>query len=175
MNTLFYLIPLLLLGFTLYKVYKSQRKYLLELKLISLYDKIELHILKTRPHLSNNDIKFLKVNKNISVNPQFLDIEFIIAVNHIMKNKNIKVDTKWYTDYIKSEETELQNLLKEYTKTQIDYSLLTALKAKYILKGLWININNFISNKTISLTDLFRVKISTALYSGNNIGKLAGC
>lgn len=175
MKILIYIIPLLLLLFTLYKTYKSQRRFLLELKLVSLYDKVELYILKTRPHLSNIDIKFLEANKNIAVNPQFLDIKFIIAINQIIEEKDIKVDNKWYINYVEKEGEELKNLLVAYTNTQVELSLLSALKSKFIFKALWIKANNFVHNKTVNLSELFKSRIEQALYSGNNINTLAGC
>lgn len=175
MESMLVIVPIILLLCVLYKIFKGQRKYLLEMKLVSIYDKIELELIKSKNHLDREDVRFLKVNKNIAQNPEYLDVEVIMAINHIIKEKNIKTDTDWYTKYLDRQSDYLKILLDEYTKTQIDVSLLSALRVKFITKALISKINGFVKNRTFNIHDVVKKKISDALYNDDKLTTLSVC
>lgn len=169
------LISFIILILALYKTNKSKRKFLLELKLSSVYDKLELEIIKTKKFLTNEDLKFLQVNKNIACNPSFLDYEVLIALKNIINEKNIPVDDDWFERYVELQSDEIKSLLKDYKEVQVELVYLSIFKIKFIARGLIMQLNNFIKSKTFSLKDLIDKRISSTLYTKNVIQPFAHC
>ncbi|MCW8309892.1 hypothetical protein K7A41_01505 [Sphingobacterium sp. InxBP1] len=175
MNILLTFLSLCLLGAALYKTIKIQRMELLRRKLVSNYDKIELYILKNKRYLSKEDLLFLNVNKNIAVNPKFLDIEVMIAIQRKMKKNKVKVDSSWYPKYIESNGEDLKKLMDDYYKNQIQITFLSAIKIKYICKFLIFQAKHSLSQTKISVNEILKNKIKNTLYSNKSIPEIGLC
>ncbi|GEM_PF-6440072 len=175
MNILLTFLSVCLLAGVLYKTIKIQKIELLQKKLVSNYDKIELYLLKNKKYLSKEDIRFLNVNKNIAVNPQFLDFEVMIAIQRKMKKDKVKVDSSWYPKYISDQGEEFKNLMDTYYKNQIQLTLLSALKVKYICKFLYFKITHSISQTNFNVNDIVRSKIKNTLYSNKDMPEMGLC
>ncbi|MDH5825757.1 hypothetical protein [Sphingobacterium faecium] len=175
MNILLTLLSLVILAGVLYKTIKIQRMELLRRKLVSNYDKIELFILKNKKHLSKEDLLFLNINKNIAVNPQFLDFEVMVAMQRRFKKKKIQIDTSWYPKYIKDNGPELKQLMDSYYKTQIQFTLISALRVKYVCKFLYIKFSHVLSQTKLDVNDIVRQKIKNTLYSKEAMPEMGLC
>jgi hypothetical protein len=74
-----------------YRTKKRIDKKVLLNNLSIIYERMEIAILDNNIKVNDDIIKFLKSHKNILVNPEFADIQIIMALErNIKRNKNIK-------------------------------------------------------------------------------------
>lgn len=99
-----------------------------------IYDEMEYHFVKNDIILSNNHLEILKRYKNLVVNPDFLDIKFLISIQILMeKNKaDIKSEISFFDSTIKSMSNEFKTLLNEFDKNANDIIKLSMLKPDFI-------------------------------------------
>jgi hypothetical protein len=90
-----------ILIFALLYIYVERKKYVLKHifinNMVVLYENMEIYIAKNNTPVDGNLIDFLKVHKNIVVNPEFADIDVFMGLKRKMKNnkktmQNIKLD-----------------------------------------------------------------------------------
>lgn len=118
MNILITILSVALLVYVLLHQYIKQRKEVLILKLASNYDKMELAYIKNKKNLEKEDIEFLKVFKNIVVNPEFLDfkIKLIIILNSLEGQEYAK-DKKNINEIIKNQNKEFLKAYEQFNET----------------------------------------------------------
>lgn len=118
MNILITILSVALLVYVLLHQYIKQKKEVLILKLASNYDKMELAYIKNKKNLKKEDIEFLKVFKNIVVNPEFLDfkIKLIITIKSLEDQEYVN-DKKNINDVIKNQNKEFIKAYEEFIET----------------------------------------------------------
>ena len=65
MNFIIAFISTLSVSYLIISYFKKQQKYLLSKKLSSLYDEMELNFIRNSKNLTNDEIRFIKVYKQI--------------------------------------------------------------------------------------------------------------
>ena len=118
MNILITILSVALLVYVLLHQYIKQKKEVLILKLASNYDKMELAYIINKRNLVKEDIEFLKVFKNIVVNPEFLDfkIKLIITIKSLEDQEYVN-DKKNINDVIKNQNKEFIKAYEEFIET----------------------------------------------------------
>lgn len=90
-----------ILIFAAFYLYVERKKYVLKHvfanNLATLYESMEIHIVKNNLPVDGNLINFLKVHKNIAVNPEFADIDVFRGLKRKIKDskraqEKIKLD-----------------------------------------------------------------------------------
>lgn len=143
MNVILIIISFLFLFYFLVSYFKKQKKELLYKKLNATYDKLEYLYIKDKTHLDNNDIKFLKLFKNISVNPEFLDIQILLLSKRTLEkqDKNTESKSLWFRNIIENQNDDFKETLYEFNKVSdklITISFYNSEFVFYILKCLGV-------------------------------------
>lgn len=88
-------------------------KYATNLKVV--YNKMEMHLIRTSTPLKGDFIQFLKTFKTLSVNPELLDIQ-VLALSKIASQRsgNLQSDTKWFSATRKALGDDFEQLFKEF-------------------------------------------------------------
>lgn len=96
------------------------------MKLASNYDKMELAYIKNKKNLEKEDVEFLKIFKNIVVNPEFLDfkIKLIIFLNSLEDQEYAK-DKKNINEVIKIQNKEFLKAYDQFNDTSKKLTILS--------------------------------------------------
>ena len=72
-------------------------------RMVIVYDKIEMFFIKNKIHLTCDYIEFLKLFKNLTVNPEYLDVQVLILHKIAAENKGIlKTNANWFNKILDS-------------------------------------------------------------------------
>lgn len=94
--------------------YKREKKYIISKKLSSIFDKMELNFISNSKNLSNDEIRFIKVYKHISVNPEFLDVHLLLITKFQSNAKKFKTNKEWFHRMFNEQDDEFKALVKSF-------------------------------------------------------------
>lgn len=143
---------LVIIGLNQYIRY-SRFKYTNNLKII--YDEMEMHFIKNDISLSNRYIHFLKIFKNLSINPEFLDIQFLMA-NKILLEKqgSFKKDRYKFDETLKSLGKDFDVLFKKFDHNTNGIIKLSFYKPDFVLFFFKLFFRNWMENRAYDFKKL---------------------
>lgn len=99
-----------------------------------IYDEMEFYFVKNQISISNNHIELLKRFKNLIVNPDFLDVKFLISIQIAMeKNKtDFKSEIDFFDKTMRTMGDEFNSLFTEFDKNANDIIKLSLYKPDFI-------------------------------------------
>lgn len=99
-----------------------------------IYDDMEFYFVKNEITLSNNHIELLKRIKNLVVNPDFLDIKFLISVQIVMERRknDIKNEIDFFDTTLESMGEEFIKMFDEFNSNANDMIKLSTLKPDFL-------------------------------------------
>ena len=117
MNFILLILAIITLAIFLFNQHIKYRrfKYVNNLKIA--YDKMEMHFIKNDIILKRDYIELMKVFKNLTVNPDYLDIQ-ILLLHKIASEKRGKLekDTLWFDRTLKSLGDDFLKIFTEFDK-----------------------------------------------------------
>lgn len=122
------------------------------------YDEMEMFLIKNKVELTNNNIELLKMYKNVSVNPDFLDVQVLLMSSIAIeksKGKIKKEDKKWIAETLDELGSEFKNIASQFDKHAGSIIKLSFYKPDFILFVLKMVIRLFVHKR---MTKLSRVK-----------------
>lgn len=107
MNTFLTFVFLIGMILFLFHEYIRYNRFKGRLELSSIVNRMEQHFVVNNIHLNKNYIKLLRSFKNISTNPEMLDIEILLMSQILLINKGVKKEE------LKKESEEKENIINE--------------------------------------------------------------
>lgn len=168
MNLLLALVsPVILYFFINYQRIKVQRKEH-KANLVSIYSKMEMFFIKEKIHLNKDYKDFLKIFKNLSVNPGFLDIQVLLAIKISAEKKGIlKQDKEWFDKTLNSLGEDFKLLNTEFDEHTDEILRLSVFKPEFIFFVSRKYIINSFKEGIVSPVKFF-LKQSSYRYIKNN-------
>jgi hypothetical protein len=114
-----------------------------------IYDEMEFYFIKNKITISNNHVELLKRFKNLVVNPDFLDIKFLISIQNAMgkNNNDFKSEIDFFDNTMKTMGNEFIKLFNEFDSNANDIIRLSAFKPDFILFTLKVLILHILQYK----------------------------
>lgn len=114
-----------------------------------IYDEMEFYFVKNEIILSNNHIELLKRFKNLVVNPDYLDIKFLISIQIAMEknNSDFKSEIDFFDKTMKTMGEEFTNLFNEFDENANDIIRLSIYKPDFIYFTIKILTIHILKNK----------------------------
>lgn len=105
MNALLLILSLIIVSLFIFNAYISSLRKRKLLELEKAYDEIEMFFIKNSIVMKNDYINLLKSFKNLTVNPNFLDIRVMVSIDRMIeKNKHRKVMEESHISFRKTVE-----------------------------------------------------------------------
>lgn len=147
---------IVLLFFVINQYIKYKRfKYISNLNVI--YEKMEMHFVNNDIILKRDYVELLKIFKNFTVNPEYLDIQILLLFKIASeKNGSLKKDSLWFDRTLNSLDKNFQDIFEEFddvTNKIINVSYLKPDFIYFIFKHL---IKYKINSKTNSVTKFLK-------------------
>lgn len=162
MNALLVIISLIIVSLFIIRTYLTARRKQKILQLEKAYDDIEMYFIRNNIALKNDYIKLLKSFKNITVNPEFLDIRVLLAIERRIKvnkdHQNIKENHIVFKKVIEELGDEFEPLFKKFDEISSRILILS-----FYRSGFLIPITKAIVNKNLKIIISGAIK----LISGN--------
>ena len=114
MNFVIAFISVLLFSYLMVSYFKKQRKYMLSKKLSTIFDEMELNFIKNSKNLTNEEIKFIKIYKQISTNPELLDVHLLLISKFESNVKKLNDNRIWFDSMFKQQDEEFKSLVVEF-------------------------------------------------------------
>lgn len=126
-------------------------------KLKTAYSEMEMYFVRNSIHLKKDYIEFLKVFKNLTMNPDYLDIQILLLfVSTDNAQKKLNENKKWFDSTLESLGVDFKPLYDDFDKSTNSIIALSFLKFDFVFY-------------------LMRVIVSRGLTSGvDSVKKLAG-
>ena len=178
MNFIIFVVSIVFFSvFILNQYIKYKRfKYLNDLEIV--YDKMEMYFMKRNIALSNNHIEFLKIFKNLVVNPTYLDIQILIVLhNFANQEEKLGENSHWFHETLKSLGYDFEELFKKFDYLVRQITKLSYYKPSFIWFLLSISIRDTIYKGARSIRTLWSdIKFITSneeviSYSGMKFGQ----
>lgn len=139
-----------------------------ELELSSIYRKMEEHFVVNKINLNKNFITLLKSYKNLSTNPEMLDIELLVISQTMLetrgvKKEEIKNESRRNTELVNSLGPEFKKLVSEFDQRSSSLIKLSILKPDF----LWFVCKLYFAHFTHKGSDRF-AKIKKELSFAKN-------
>lgn len=132
--TIVSLIVLVLFGLSQYiKLKREEERTQLDL----VYNKMEMFFVENNIHINTNYVEFLKVFKNLTTNPDYLDIEILLLSKKIVeKNGKLKESKKWLSLTRQSLPKEFNSLIVQFDKHSYEIIKLSIYKPGFVAYAL---------------------------------------
>lgn len=134
MNTILLILSIILFSvFALNQYIKYKRfKYVNNLGIV--YDKMEMFFVRNNIIMKRDYIEFLKIFKNFTLNPEYLDIQ-ILMLHKIASEKrgNLKEDSAWFDKTLKSLGSDFEVIFKEFDNNTNEIIKLSFFRPDFIL------------------------------------------
>ena len=114
MNFIIAFISTLSVSYLIISYFKKQQKYLLYKKLSSLYDEMELNFIRNSKNLTNDEIRFIKVYKQISTNPELLDVHLLLISKFESNDKKLTYNKIWFENMFNQQDEEFKSLVRNF-------------------------------------------------------------
>lgn len=112
MNTILLTVSVVLLVIVFYSQHIKYKRFKYSNKLGSIYDQMELYVIENNIILNNDRIEFLKIFKNLSLNPDFLDIQVLLLSKiAVEKRGDLLKNKEWFEKTLNSFGAEFKNEL----------------------------------------------------------------
>mgnify|MGYP005995922567 CR=1 FL=1 len=133
MNLLLVFISIIVLSlFVISKVIGYRRLSYIN-KLNSIYEEMEMVFVRRNIILKNDYIEFLKVFKNLSINPRYLDIQILLLIKMKTESSKFKDNSKWFNETLESLPKEFNSLFIEFNSYSDKIIKLSFYKPDFIL------------------------------------------
>lgn len=155
MNIFLFIISVLVVAIIAMNQYikYSRFKYTNNLKII--YDEMEMHFIKKDIVLNNSYIHFLKTFKNLSINPEFLDIQILMANKILLEKKgSFKSDKYKFDETLKSLGNDFEVLFKKFDHNTNEIIKLSIYKPDFVLFIVKLFFRNWMENKAYDVKKL---------------------
>lgn len=128
------LIVLVLFGFSQYIKLKREKE---RTQLDLVYNRMEMFFVENNIHVNSNYVEFLKVFKNLTTNPDYLDIELLLLSKNVgEKNGKLKESKKWFRKTRQNLPKEFDILLNQFDKHSYELIKLSMYKPGFIAYAL---------------------------------------
>lgn len=119
------------------------------------YDDIEMYFIKNEIILKKDYIELLKIFKNLSVNPSYLDIKILLLSKIILEKKgSLSKDKLWFDRTLKSLPSDFIVLFDKFDKSSNELIRLSFFKYDFIYFILKIFISNLLTSRINSFKSL---------------------
>lgn len=166
MNTFLTLVFLMSLILFLFHEYIRYNRFKGRLELSSIVDRMEQYFIVNNIHLNKKYIKLLRSFKNISTNPEMLDIEILLMsqialVNRGVKKEELKKASEEKENIINELGPQFDELVKQFNKQSNSLINLSFYKPDFLLFFCKLVIRYFF-RKGIKAIDKFRSELKFA-------------
>ena len=122
----------------------------------SLYDKMEMFLIKNNVELTNERIWFLKLFKNLTVNPEYLDLQVLVICKIQLDKKGVdlKVKKSNYDKTLNSFPEEFKVFVADFDEVANYLIKLSMFKPDFVLFGLKIVFLRLIKAGFSSLSEI---------------------
>lgn len=117
MNLAYILLSVFVVSYFFISYYKRQRIYILSKKLESAYDLMELNFIQNGKVFSNEEIAYLKVYKQMSTNPQLLDIHLLLISKISSDRESIKKSKIDFDKMYKLQDDNFKKLVEKFDES----------------------------------------------------------
>lgn len=114
MNFIIAFISVLLVSYLMISYFKRQQKYVLSKELSTIFDEMELNFIKNSKNLTNDEIAFIKVYKQISTNPEFLDVHLLLISKFESNDKKLSDKKVWFDAMFKQQDENFKSLVEKF-------------------------------------------------------------
>ena len=114
MNFIIAFISVLLVSYLMISYYKRQQKYMLSKKLSTLFDEMELNFIKNSKNLTNEEIRFIKIYKQISTNPELLDVHLLLISKFESNDKKLTDNKVWFDAMFNQQDEDFKSLVASF-------------------------------------------------------------
>jgi len=115
MNLILLISSLIVLLFFLYSQYLKYKRFEHINNMCRVYGKMEMHFIENNIILKNDYIEFLKIFKNLCVNPDYLDIQVLVLTKIASEKKgSIEDSSEWFENVLKALGDEYKILFDEF-------------------------------------------------------------
>ena len=129
MNTLILILSSIVFVLFFIKQRIEYKRFKHESNLSILYEKMEMHFIQKDITLTNSYVEFLKIFKNLSVNPGYLDIQILILHKLISDHKgSLNNDLDWFDTTLNYLDEDFQNILKAFDENTLEIIRLSFFK-----------------------------------------------
>lgn len=114
MNFIIAFISVLSVSYLMISYFKRQQKYMLSKKLSTLFDEMELNFIKNSKNLTNEEIRFIKVYKQISTNPELLDVHLLLISKFESNDKKLTDNKVWFDAMFNQQDEDFKSLVANF-------------------------------------------------------------
>jgi len=133
MNLLLVLISITVLSlFIVGKIIRYRRLSYIN-NLNSIYEEMEMIFVRKNIILKNDYIEFLKVFKNLSINPSYLDIQILLLIKMKTESSKFKNNSKWFNETLESLPKEFNSLFIKFNSYSDKIIKLSFYKPDFVL------------------------------------------
>ncbi|THD67636.1 hypothetical protein E7Z59_08230 [Robertkochia marina] len=133
MNLTLIIISIVVLGVFSFNQYIRYKRFKAVNNLKIIYDRMEMYFVRKEIILNNDYIAFLKSFKNLSVNPEYLDIQVLMANKMMLEKKGMLVDgAKKFDETLESLGKDFMPIFQEFDNNTTEIIKLSLVKPDFL-------------------------------------------
>lgn len=165
MNIILLISSLVILSVFVFNQYVKYKRFKYVNNLGVIYDRMEMHFVRNNIIMKKDYIEFLKIFKNFTVNPDYLDVQVLLLYKIATeKNGSLKKDTLWFDRTLKSLGNDFEIIFKDFDKSTNKLINLSFYKPDFLA----FLLSQFVKYKIYKSTNSFKKFISDLKFVQEN-------
>lgn len=133
MNIILLILSIVILSVFVFNQYVKYKRFKHINNLGVIYDRMEMYFVRNNIIMKKDYIEFLKIFKNFTVNPDYLDVQVLMLYKIATeKNGSLKRDTLWFDRTLKSLGNDFELIFKDFDKNTNEIINLSFYKPDFI-------------------------------------------